>query len=349
MTACAAGHTPFAVVGYYDGDAAGIAPHHVGALTHLIFAFGHLDGDTLRLSPEAETVTLPALVALKGRVPGLKVLLSLGGWGGCEHCSEVFARDTARRAFARSVRDLTRRLGTDGIDLDWEYPVVPGVPGHRYGPEDRASFTALVRELRAALGKQPEITFAAGGFTAYLEQSIDWKRVMPYVDRVHLMTYDLVHGYSTATGHHTPLYSTPWQVESVDHAVRLLDSLGVPRRKIAVGAAFYARVFDGVDSIMQGRYRPGRFRRGIAWRDVADEVNAGRGFAEYWDSTAAAPWAYNAGTGEYVTLDDTVSVRLKTEYAARLGLAGIAFWQLGDDRPDASLLQAIARARPPRR
>lgn len=339
LAACGGTPRQLAVIAYYPGDSAAFRPYHVAGLTHIIYSFGHIQEGELVLAPDAARRAIPALVALKREQPGLRVLLSLGGWGGCGPCSEAFASDSGRRRFAQSVRRLSDALGTDGIDLDWEYPAIPGYPGHRYTPEDRDHFTALVAALRQALGPRREITFAAGGFTDYLLQSVDWRRVMPLVTRVHLMSYDLVHGYSTTTGHHTPLYSTPGQVESVDHAIHLLDSLGVPRRQVAIGAAFYARIFAGVDSVDGGRYRPGRFARGVSWRGLDAALQAG--FVRYWDPVAMAPWAYDAATGEYATYDDTLSVRRKTRYARREGLGGIMFWQLLDDQPSGGLLDAI--------
>jgi chitinase len=89
----------------------------------------------------------------------------------------------------------------------------------------------LIQALRTTLGDKYEISFAAGGFTKFLTQSIEWNAIMPFVDRVNLMTYDLINGYSTVTGHHTPLYSTPEQIESTDHAVKYLDSIGVSKNK----------------------------------------------------------------------------------------------------------------------
>jgi chitinase len=109
------------------------------------------------------------------------------------------------------VKELLDYFKADGIDLDWEYPAISGFPGHRFVPEDKPNFTKLVMELRKAIGHKNEICFAAGGFTQFLEESIDWKKVMPVIDRVNLMTYDLINGFSTVTGHHTPLFSTPQQ------------------------------------------------------------------------------------------------------------------------------------------
>jgi len=118
------------------------------------------------------------LVSLKARNPKLKVLLSLGGWGGCESCSAVFSTAEGRALFVKSVAEVTTYFKTDGIDLDWEYPSIAGYPGHLYQEADRANFTALIQGLRSALGPKNELSFAAGGFKTYLDLSVDWKTVM---------------------------------------------------------------------------------------------------------------------------------------------------------------------------
>jgi chitinase len=270
-------------------------------------------------------------VALKRDHPGLKVILSLGGWGGCKTCTEVFATDSGRREFAASARELCDYFHADGIDLDWEYPALENVPGYLYTPQDRDDFTEVVKLLRRKLGRKAEISFAAGGFTTYLRTSIDWKQVAPLVDYINLMSYDLVNGYSTTTGHHTGLYSTPEQTESVDHAIRWLDSAGVPLKKVAIGMAFYARVFQGADSVNNGLYRPGHFFRGVPYRDIASRFSADSGYVYHWDDVAQAPYAYNARQQLFASFDDSTSVRLKTQYALRKKLGGVMFWQLGED------------------
>lgn len=330
-----------AVIAYYAGPAAQVDSFAAEKLTHIIFSFCHLQGNKLAVDNAGDTTTIQRLVALKSRNPQLKVLLSLGGWGGCETCSEVFSTADARREFSASVKHLLDYFKADGIDLDWEYPAITGYPGHRFVPEDKPNFTKLVAQLRKTLGPKNEISFAAGGFTTFLEQSIEWKKVMPLLDRVNLMTYDLVHGYSTVTGHHTPIYSTPQQRESADNAVRFLDSVGIPRNKLVIGAAFYARIFEHVDSVNNGLYQPGKFKRGIPFKAYPKVFSADSGYVYHWDPVARAPWLYNARQKLFVTYDDTTSMRLKTAYAMDKKLNGIMFWQLGEDTFSNGLLDVI--------
>lgn len=337
-------NTPFTVTAYYAGNATQINAYEVEKLTHIIFSFCHLQGNRLQVDDANDSATIKQLVSLKKRNPSLKVLLSLGGWGGCATCSDVFADENNRRAFAASVKELNKYFGTDGIDLDWEYPTIPGYPGHRYMPADKQNFTALVRQLRETLGPGAEISFAAGGFPRFLEEAVEWKEVMRYLDRVNLMTYDLIHGYDTVTGHHTALYSTPHQLFSTDNAVQYLIKLGIPRNKLVIGAAFYARVWENVPSTNNGLYQPGKFKNSVGFRDFSNVFSPQKGFVLYRDSIAQAPYMYSASQKLFATFDDETSLRHKTRYARQQGLNGIMFWQLTHDRPAKGLVDAIYEA-----
>lgn len=332
---------PLTVIAYYAGQAAQVDSFAAEKLTHIIFSFCHLKGNQLAVDNAGDTATIQRLVGLKKRNPQLKVLLSLGGWGGCETCSDVFATEEGRSAFARSVKGLLDYFKADGIDLDWEYPAISGYPGHRFVPEDKPNFTKLVIQLRKAIGAKKIISFAAGGFTQFLEESIEWKKVMPVIDMVNLMTYDLVNGFSTVTGHHTPIYSTPQQKESADNAIRFLDSIGVPRNKMVIGAAFYARIFENVENVNNGLYQATKFKRGVPFKNYPKVFAPDSGYVYHWDPVARAPWLYNAEKKLFVTYDDTTSMRLKTAYAADQKLNGIMFWQLGEDRFSGGLLDVI--------
>jgi chitinase len=335
----------FAVIAYWGGRGKAVEDAPVEKLTHIIYSFLHLRGDSLTIDTPRDRAGIASLVSLKKRNPRLKVMLSLGGWGGCAPCSDAFRTSRGRMEFAASALRVLADTHADGIDIDWEYPAIEGYPGHRYSPEDRHNFTLLMKELRETLGEGYELSFAAGGFTDCLLASIEWKQVIPWVDRVNVMTYDLVNANSAVTGHQTPLFSGPMQRESTDNALRILDSLGVGAKKVVIGSAFYARVWDGVRDTNNGLFQPGRFVRFIAYRDLADFFRQTGGFREFWDSTSMAPFSYSAEKGLFATYDDRRSVTLKTDYAVRRGLGGIMFWELTGDTPAHALLDAIESAR----
>ena len=338
---CNAQKNDIDVIAYYTGGPDNIDSFAIDKLTHIIFSFAHLKGNELYIKNAADSALIKKLVGLKKRNPAIKIMLSLGGWGGCETCSDVFSTKEGRREFAKSVKEINNYFGTDGLDLDWEYPAISGFPGHRYVPEDRANFTSLVIKLRKKLGKKNEISFAAGGFKSFIDNSIEWNKVMKKVDRVNLMSYDLVSGFSTVTGHHTPLYSTSQNPESVDNGVTLLLRQGVPAKKIVIGAAFYGRMFENVQDSITGLYQQGKFKAGISHKNFSLMLSPDSGFVSHWDSTANASYLYNPGKNLFVTYDDKKSVGLKTKYVIDKSLGGIMFWQLRDDAYEGGLLEAI--------
>ena len=335
----------FVVIGYYAGkSAAQLDSFSVEKLSHIIFSFCHLKGNRLNVNDAIDSATIQKMVSLKKRNPQLKVILSLGGWGGCATCSDAFSTREGRKEFARSVKELSEYFGSDGIDLDWEYPTISGYPGHKYQPADKENFTSLIKQLRKTLGNKYEISFAAGGFSHYIDAAIEWKKVMKKVNYVNMMTYDLVSGFATKTGHHTALYSTEQQVESTDNAIQKLIALKVPASKIVIGAAFYARVFETADTI-SGLYQSGKFVKGVSFKDFSSRLSMDSGFVSHWDEKAMAPYMFNPAQHLFVTYDDKRSVQLKTQYAIDKKLGGIMFWQLRDDAFTEGLLDAIDEAK----
>src|SRR5688572_29947256 len=109
----------FRIVAYYSGPTHLVDSFEIEKLTHLIFSFGHLNGSRLHISSAEDSTTIKKMVEWKSRNPQLKVMLSLGGWGGCQTCSDVFNTSTGREEFAHSVKELSAYFKTDGIDLDW--------------------------------------------------------------------------------------------------------------------------------------------------------------------------------------------------------------------------------------
>jgi chitinase len=321
----------------------------VTKLTHMIFSFGHLKGNRFHIDRARDTAFIQKMVALKSKNPNLKILLSLGGWGGCETCSDVFSTAAARQEFAVSVKEVNDYLKTDGIDLDWEYPSVrldndiDTNPVHKTSPEDTKNFTDVVARLRKTLGKKMIISFAAGGFQTYLDKAVEWKKVMKMADFVNLMTYDLINGYATVTGHHTALYSTPKQHESTDNAVQYLLKLGIDSKQLVIGTAFYARVWENVSADNNGLYQTGKFKTSVPYKMFSERLSADSGFVRHWDETAQAPYMYNAEKKLFATFDDEQSIATKTKYAKEHRLGGLMFWELSLDKPADGLIDVISR------
>jgi len=335
------GQSKYKVIAYYTGNGETIRQYPLDKLTHIIFSFLRLQNDTLTFRNEEQRRSLVQLVALKKTYPDLKIMVSIGGWGGCAPCSELFADSDHRNTFAKSTVALFREYGIDGLDLDWEYPAIEGYPGHKWDKGDKNNFTELVRALRNEMKNEFLLTFAAGGFTKYLEESVDWNVVMPLVDFVNLMTYDLVSGFSKMTGHHTLLYEQTPEQQSTNRCVSWLINKKIEPAKLIIGAAFYARVWENVENVNNGLYQPGKFLRSVKYKDFPTSFADSVGFKYYWDKKAKAPYQYSASKKLFATFDDKRSIEAKTKFIKKKGLGGIMFWELSQDETNDGLVEKI--------
>ncbi|MGY8946105.1 MAG: glycoside hydrolase family 18 protein [Flavobacteriales bacterium] len=326
------------VIAYYAGDGDSIEEFNLNGVDHLIYSFLHLKGNKLAIDNEKDSITLLKIIKQKNKYPNLKVLVSLGGWGGCETCSDIFNTKQGRDEFAKSSAKIIEFYNADGIDLDWEYPAISGYPGHKFQELDRDNFTDLIRLLRKYMKKNDVLSFAAGGSGRFIDNSIDWKAVVPLVDNINIMSYDFVGSGSKKTGHHTSLLSTNEQNRSADFAIKYLIEKGIPSYKIIIGAAFYIKTFKDVSDINNGIFQEATYNKSynqINFGDVKDN------FEFFWDSVAKAPYAYDSKNKIFATFDDKKSISLKAKYAKENNLGGIMFWQLMNDKKSDGLLKTM--------
>jgi len=327
----------------------------VEKLTHLIFCFCHLKGNRLSVNNARDSATIQKMVALKSRNPQLKIILSLGGWGGCQTCSPVFTTKEGRKEFAKSVRDLNNYFGTDGIDLDWEYPGLPG-PGIVHRDDDKRNFTLLLHTLRErldALGAKRNRRMGDHYLiTAALADSefvghIELDRIHQYLDWIDLMTYDFHNSLTPATGHHSALAVSATSQEherSVERAVAQFLAAGVPAPKLIVGVPFYGRAFADVRAENHGLDQPyGHYDSDYPWPRLKADFIGRNGFERHWDDKAKVPYLWNSRTRTFVSYDDPESLALKAGYVKAHKLGGMMYWEQSQD-PAGELLEVLSRS-----
>ncbi len=239
----AAQAAPYRIVGYVvDGpQAPSISP---GKLDVVNFAFAQVDEAHHVFLPGATAPdNLRALTALRARQPSLRIVLSIGGWG-AGHFSEAVADAQARKVFADSAIALLRQYDLDGLDIDWEYPTLPG-PGISHAPADRRNFTLLLESLRqqldaegAATARHYLLTIAAA--EGEFAQGLELARIAGSLDWINLMTYDFYGSLTPTTGHHAGLAPTAGAPAGARNAQAAVDeylAAGVPADKIHLGVA----------------------------------------------------------------------------------------------------------------
>ncbi|MBP1665534.1 MAG: chitinase [Bacteroidetes bacterium] len=367
---CKTGESPAAdegiqVMAYYFPPRGDFHPESLplDKLTHIIYSFTEVIDNEMKFKNDSSAIKLQLLVKQKRKHPHLKVMVACGGWGGSGGFSEMARSDENRKKFVESVLDFIKRYRLDGLDIDWEYPGLPGA-GNPYISEDKENFTALMCELRQVLDKiNPDqvLTFAAAGWEGFFDH-IELDKVMNCVTYMNIMTYDNVTGGSPYTAHHTNLgwvrreniAGTPAAVKmmeegdtldpsSAEKIISFLVDKGVKPSQLVIGGAFYGRAWKGVPPQHNGLYQlnrgvwPGRAR----YSNIRESMEDRNGFVRYWDTVAKAPYLYNASDSIFISYEDTVSVRLKTRYAIDGGMGGIMFWQLVGDAEKDGLVDAI--------
>lgn len=200
-----------------------------------------LSGDPFSANWEnQERGIMKRLTMLKARFPHLKTAYSVGGWTLSGQFSSVAADPVKRAQFIKSSIAFANRFGFDGIDIDWEYPVVGGnldanMPGVDYveanpgKPEDAGNFVLLLKELHAAIASNPdakrdrtksgkiEVSIAVGLGPKTID-ALNYKEFIDYVDTVNLMAYDFNGAWSSTVSHNAPLYDNHGKSAAFDQS-----------------------------------------------------------------------------------------------------------------------------------
>jgi chitinase len=328
------------VIGYVM-DEPQLPPISAGKLDAINFAFAKLDATGAAYLPgDTAAHSLAALTALRADNPALKVLLSIGGWG-AGNFSEAALTPASRARFSESAVALLRAHDLDGIDIDWEYPTLPG-PGISHRPEDRGNFSLMLEDLRSRLdalgradGRHYLLTIAAADGEA--AQGLELARIARVLDWINLMTYDFYGSLTATTGHHAGLDRSllaPAGSRTTVQAVDEFLAAGVPPRKINVGVAFYGREFADVDPAHHGVNRPyGRFVDSVQWSALRG-LPGRDGYVRYWDAEAPAPYLWHDGTRHFITYEDPQSLAAKAAFVRERGLGGLMYWQHRHDVDD---------------
>jgi len=207
----------FLVIGYFP-DYRELNPAWAGHLTDLVYfsAEPRADGslDASRLTDE----TWLALAALQEQ--GLRVHLTVGGWGRDSDFAELTADPQARQNFVSNLLDFALAHKIAGVDFDWEFPQTD---------VEFENYIVFLSEVKSAFSQQglivsvalpAEASFPLGKFAA--------------VDRVHIMSYDRGERHAT--------------YEQAVADVRSFLDAGVAPSQLILGLPFYGREVAAFDN-----------------------------------------------------------------------------------------------------
>ncbi|MCT4712986.1 glycoside hydrolase family 18 protein [Enterobacteriaceae bacterium H11S18] len=375
-------------VGYFNGGGdvtAGpggdIDKLDVRQITHLNYSFGLIYNDEkgetnvalkdaaklhqIWLSPKVMS-DLQKVPQLRQQNPQLKVLLSVGGWG-ARGFSGAAASPESRAVFIKSAQGVIQQYGLDGIDLDWEYPINGAWGLVDATKADRDNFTALLNELRQALGKEKLLTIAVGANVQSPKEWVDVKAIAPALDYINLMTYDMAYGtqYFNANLYDSKTWPTVAAADkySADFVVNNYLAAGLKPSQMNLGIGFYGRVpkratepgidWDKADAAKHPVTQPyfGAPERAVfssfgldltkdsyfKYNDIVSKLlnDPQKRFTERWDDDAKVPYlTMKSADGKdlfAISYENPKSVAIKGEYIKSKGLGGAMFWEYGAD------------------
>ena len=176
---------------------------------------------------------------------GVKVLLSLGGWGWDKQFASIVSKPEAEDRYAKAVMAIIDTFDYDGIDLDWEYPDTK---------EEVVGFDRLARRFRKELDEisrkkhRPMVlTMAASSNAETLrwlskEILIETHRLGQRDDLRLRRPLDVVRGPQRAA---LRLIEAARRQASLHRAVDEVSGrgAGIPADRLAVGIPLYGRGF----------------------------------------------------------------------------------------------------------
>ncbi|KAM5436548.1 putative chitinase [Microsporum ferrugineum] len=217
--------------------------------THIHFAFIDVTPDfNMDISKVKEQFDI-----FKG-MSGIKKIISFGGWDfstlpGSYHILREAVKPGNRDIFQKNIIAFLDVHKLDGVDLDWEYPGAPDIPGIPPGdPRAGMDYYEFLSGVKSQVGNSKTVSFAAPASYHYLK-SFPMEQMGAKLDYIIYMTYDL-HGQWD--------YANPWtspgcpegnclrshvnETETKD-ALSMITKAGVPSNKVVVGVTSYGRSF----------------------------------------------------------------------------------------------------------
>jgi len=360
----AAGSSNKLTIGYWEGWNSQRPCGHMtaaeipeGYYTHLFFSFSLVNPDSFRLEP-MDSITgklYGELSALKARQPELQVWLAVGGWAMNDEgpwrttFSDLAASERAQDEFFESLVSFMTKWNYDGVDIDWEYPVAPDRGGK---PQDFKSFVNFMRRLRLRLnqmGTPKGLSLTLPASYWYLK-GFDIVGLEPHIDFFNVMTYDIHGVWDSTIKVLGPYAHAHTNLTEIDEALKLLWRNNINPNRVNLGIGFYGRSFTMKD--------PNCMAAGCEFTAGADggactgtpgvlsakeimDVIKNKGAKMTLDPVAGVQ-IVTWGGNQWVSWDDTVTLKMKADFANSHCMGGILIWAV--DLDDGTLIRSLADA-----
>ncbi|OAV95374.1 hypothetical protein, variant [Puccinia triticina 1-1 BBBD Race 1] len=369
------------ISGYYPSYNAHIQPpskipwSHYTHIDYFVAPVQDDPGNPLKIENETNLIETVKLA----KAHNVSISLCVGGWTGSKFFSNLVKTDGSRQKFTTSLVQIIKKYNFDGVDLDWEYPGVPGEEGNIISPLDTENFLKFLKLLRKKFGRNYRISAAVSvkGFMGadgkYLKDTKAFAKVLDYIT---IMAYDIyVAGAGRSlSGPNAPLFHTcsdPQSKFSVSGAIKTWIKSGFHSRKILLGLPAYGYAY----TLLSSELKPTKFsglkqKESLLFQNTTakppqggkisatpghwlyhelylDEKLAkdGRrgtsGYKRHFDECTRTPFLFNKENKNLIVYDDRRSIFEKALFAKSKDLGGINIFDTTGDTPDRKLVETI--------
>lgn len=256
------------------------------------------------------------------------VVVSIGGGGTAYDLAfEAIAQDeTKLNNLVTNTVNLINTYGFDGVDIDWEVP------------DDGSSFIKVAKAIYEGVkANNPNhlVTAAIGG-GKWQPPKYGLSESKNYLDYINLMTYNM----STSAGyHHSALYGSSVFFDTTNKVGKTLGSCsidesitfyntnyGIPASQLIIGAAFYAIKQVRTDTSSDWTYKGT-----VSYTSIKNDYLTSSDYVYGYDTNCQAPYLLSNDGLTFISYDDPTSIKAKCQYVIDKGVAGIMYWQNGQD------------------
>ncbi|CAI7650985.1 unnamed protein product [Penicillium discolor] len=195
-------------------------------------------------------------------ISGPKRIVSFGGWDFStkESTYQIFRQGTNaanRKKLATNIAKFVNDNNLDGVDIDWEYPSAPDIPGTPSGDKSEGdNYLAFLVVLKNLL-KGKSVSIAAPGSYWYLK-GFPIAKISKVVDYIVFMTYDLHGQWDAGNPNAQPgcddgsCLRSHVNMTETQQSLALITKAGVDSGKVVVGVSSYGRSFKMADADCDG-------------------------------------------------------------------------------------------------
>lgn len=223
-----------------------------------------------------------------------------------------------RMHMTRQLLSFAQLYQLQGINLDFE----------NVSLQDKANLTQFVREMTPLLHEQGlvvSIDVTIKSNSENWSMFYDRPALGEIVDYMMVMTYDEHWAASPKAG---SVASLPWVEKGI---TQIIQEDGVPPSKLVLGVPYYTRIWtetvkDGKTVVSSRAVGMETIRNLLAQKKLTPtyQESTGQHYVEYKES----------GNTIKIWIEDATSMKARAELVRKLGLAGIASWKRGLEKPD---------------